>query len=91
MLTAIKNLGVDGALRIAENILNKNKLTMETNPWWLSDLERQSNSRPMLKVPRLNPATAMDKNYDGFSVCRFASILIDCIETVTLSQVLDWA
>ena len=41
--------------------------------------------------PEFNPATATDKNYDGFSGCSFASILIDCIATITLSQVLDWA
>ena len=26
-----------------------------TEPWWLSGLERQSNSRPMLKGPKFNP------------------------------------
>ena len=53
---------------------------------WLSGLERQSNSWPMLKVPSSNPATAMDlSNNDSFSVCRFVLILIDCIETVALS------
>ena len=38
-----------------------------TQPWWLSGLEHQSISRPMLKVPSSNAAMAKDiTNNDGF-------------------------
>ena len=69
--------------------IKKDKI--KTEPLWLSGLEHQFNTWPMLKDLSLNPATATDKKYDGFSGCSFASILIDCIATITLSQVLDWA
>ena len=39
-----------------------------TEPRWLSWLERQQSDAliELLKVPSLNPATATDKNDDGF-------------------------
>ena len=38
-------------LRICEGV---------TEPWWLSGLEHQSNSRPMLKGPEFNPPSARE-------------------------------
>ena len=58
-------------------------------PWWLSGLALQSNVRSKLKGPEFNPRQG--ENEDRFSARRFTSILIDCVETVTLRHVLDRA